>query len=81
MSFHFLCNITHDNTSGYISRTTIILSAGINQTEHRLLLDVIVDIDVLVPWGCLSSRSVTSVIIAETVIVGSVPNMYVNTTE
>ena len=56
-------------------------SAGINQTEHRLLLDIIVDVDVLVPWGCLSSRTTTSVIVAETMIVGSVPDMYVNTTE
>ena len=68
-------------TSPHVQFRCELDAAGINQTEHRLLLDVIVDIDVLVPWGNLSTQAVTEVLIAQTVIVGSVPNLYVNTTE
>jgi hypothetical protein len=50
-------------------------------TEHRLLLDVVVDIDVLVPWGSVKTQAATEVLIAQTVIVGRVPNLYMNTTE
>ncbi len=68
-------------TSARIEFQSQMQAAGINQTEHRLVLRVVVDIDVLVPWGRISSQVVREVIIAETVIVGNVPNMYVNTTE
>ena len=68
-------------TSAHIEFQSQMQAAGINQTEHRLVLRVVVDIDVLVPWGRISSQVVREVIIAETVIVGNVPNMYVNTTE
>lgn len=68
-------------TSAHTEFESQMRSAGINQTEHRLVLKVVVDIDVLVPWGRSSSQVTTEVIIAETVIVGNVPNMYVNTTE
>jgi len=68
-------------TSPHIEFRSELASAGINQTEHHLLLDVVVDIDVLVPWGTLSTQAITEVLIAQTVIVGSVPNLYVNTTE
>ena len=68
-------------TSPHIEFRSALDAAGINQTEHRLFLDVVVDIDVLVPWGTISTQAVTQVLIAQTVIVGRVPNLYVNTTE
>ena len=68
-------------TSPHIQFRSELTAAGINQTEHRLLLDVVVDIDLLVPWGTVSTQAVTEVLIAQTVIVGRVPNLYVNTTE
>lgn len=68
-------------TSAHVEFQSQMRAAGINQNEHRLVLRVVVDIDVLVPWGRASSQVVREVIIAETVIVGNVPNMYVNTTE
>lgn len=68
-------------TSPHIQFRSELTAAGINQTEHRLLLDVVVDIDVLVPWGAVSTQAVTEVLIAQTVIVGRVPNLYVNTTD
>lgn len=68
-------------TSPHIQFRSELSAAGINQTEHRLLLDVVVDIDVLVPWGSVETQATTEVLIAQTVIVGRVPNLYVNTTE
>ena len=50
--------------------------AGINQTLHRLIMEVTVDVAVLV-LGETSSFCVTSeVVVAETVIVGQVPQTY-----
>lgn len=68
-------------TSPHIEFHSELSAAGINQTEHRLLLDVVVDIDVLVPWGSVETQATTEVLIAQTVIVGRVPNLYVNSTE
>ena len=68
-------------TSPHIAFRSELSAAGINQTEHRLLLDVVVDIDVLVPWGSVKTQATTEVLIAQTVIVGRVPNLYMNTTE
>ncbi|MBQ3256171.1 MAG: sporulation protein YunB [Oscillospiraceae bacterium] len=68
-------------TSPHIAFRSELSAAGINQTEHRLLLDVVVDIDVLVPWGSVETQATTEVLIAQTVIVGRVPNLYMNTTE
>ena len=53
--------------------------AGINQTLHKLIMEVSVDVSVLV-LGRSSSFTVTSeVVIAETVIVGQVPDTYLQT--
>ena len=68
-------------TSPHIKFRSELDAAGINQTEHRLLLDVVVDIHVLVPWGSVGTQATTEVLIAQTVIVGRVPNLFVNTTE
>ena len=51
-------------------------AAGINQTRHQIILELVVDIDVLVPWDMLSTQVVSEVLVAETVIVGQVPEMY-----
>ena len=54
--------------------------AGINQTLHQLIMEVSVDVAVLV-LGETSSFTITSeVVVAETVIVGDVPNTYLQTT-
>ena len=51
-------------------------SAGINQTKHQIILELIIDIDVIVPWDTLSTQVVCQTLIAETVIVGKVPETY-----
>ena len=51
-------------------------AAGINQTKHQILLDVEVNMSILLP-GFSTYTTVSNVIsVAETVIVGSVPQTY-----
>lgn len=51
-------------------------SAGINQTRHRIILDVDVSLEVLMGPDSGTDSVLTEVIVAETVIVGSVPDAY-----
>ncbi len=52
-------------------------AVGINQSRYSLKLTADVDIDMLVPWGSAQTAVRAEVPIAETVIVGSVPETYV----
>ena len=51
--------------------------AGINQTQHQILLEVTVSVDILLPGGDLPAEISAQVPVAETIIVGSVPDTYV----
>ena len=51
--------------------------AGINQTKHQILLDVTVNIRIMIPWKTVSAAVNSEVLVAETVIVGKVPETYV----
>ncbi len=53
-----------------------IVTAGINQTKHQIDLSVLVDIDILIPWGTENTQVATEVMIADTVVVGKVPESY-----
>ena len=50
--------------------------AGINQTLHRIILEVEVEITAIIPGFNKSLDIKTNFIVAETIIVGKVPNMY-----
>lgn len=65
-------------TSSRVEFNNSVVTAGINQTKHQINLEVIVDIDVLIPWGTESTQVVTEVLIADTVIVGKVPDTFLN---
>ena len=51
-------------------------SAGINQTLQRILLELRINMSVLTPAGTQSVDVASTVVVAETVIVGSVPQSY-----
>ena len=51
-------------------------SAGINQTRHQILLDVNVNMSILLPGFRTSTKVTNEITVAETVIVGSVPETY-----
>lgn len=52
--------------------------AGINQTTHRIRMDVTITMTILTPIGTESVTSSSTVVVAETVIVGNVPGSYVS---
>jgi sporulation protein YunB len=63
------------SVAGFRSELT---SAGINQTRHQIRLDISVQISLLMPWRTIGSSVETEVLVAETVIVGQVPDSYMN---
>lgn len=65
-------------TSSKVDFKNEIESTGINQTKYQLYLEITMDIDVLIPWGTESARTVTEVLISDTVIVGDVPSTYLD---
>jgi len=65
-------------TSSYSDFRNELESSGINQVKHLIILEVRVQIDVLMPWEVMSTEVVSEVLIAETVLVGDVPNAYLN---
>ena len=68
-------------TSSLVRFDNELVSTGINQSRHAITLRADVDIDVLLPWETIHSTVETDVLVAETVIVGRVPQTYVNITE
>ena len=51
-------------------------SAGINQTRHRIILDVDVHVSILLPGLTTYTKVSNEISVAETVIVGAVPETY-----
>lgn len=52
--------------------------AGINQTLHQIRMNILVNLSVLTPTGTVQTSVSTDVVVAETVIVGTVPDRYVS---
>ena len=50
--------------------------AGINQTRHEIVLHVDVAVSILLPGVTTAARVANAVTVAETVIVGNVPQTY-----
>ncbi|MDP4153083.1 MAG: sporulation protein YunB [Bacillota bacterium] len=61
--------------------SNLFTSAGINQTRLQIMLDVNVNMSVLLPISSTSTDVKTSICIAETVVVGAVPNSYTQVDE
>jgi len=66
------------SVAGFRSELT---SAGINQTRHQILLDLNVAVSLLMPWRTVGTEVNTEILVSETVIVGKVPENYLNWTE
>ena len=52
--------------------------AGINQTLHRLYLDVECEVAILTPFNTMQETIKNQVVLAENVIVGEIPETYYN---
>ncbi len=53
-----------------------LVSAGINQTVHRVQLEISVQVEALLPFYTVTACSDTQYLAAETVVVGDVPQFY-----
>ena len=51
---------------------------GINQTLHRVYLQVKCDVNILTPFDNISREITNQVLLMENVIVGNIPNTYYN---
>lgn len=65
-------------TSSYVRFDNTLISTGINQSRHTLIVKADVDVDIVIPWKTISTTVETDVLIAETVILGRVPDTYLN---
>ncbi len=52
--------------------------AGINQTLHRIYLNVRCTVTILTPFDTINQEISNQVMLAEAVIIGEVPNTYYN---
>ncbi len=52
------------------------IPSGINQTLHRIMLEVIVEADLVFPTETETASYKSTFILSETIIVGDVPNVY-----
>jgi len=55
----------------------VFTDAGINQTHHQIMLTITTQLSILLPGHVITTTNETSICIAETVIVGTVPDMFV----
>lgn len=51
-------------------------SAGINQTIHRIILEIKCDIQILTPFNTIVSSIEDKVILAENIVIGEIPESY-----
>ncbi len=65
-------------TTSTVGFNNTVVTAGINQSKHQITLVVNVDVNVLIPWCKRTANVTTEVLIADTVIVGKVPDTYLN---
>ena len=52
--------------------------AGINQTLHRIYLEVKCNVNILTPYSTIKETIVNQVLLVEGVIIGNIPNTYYN---
>ncbi len=57
---------------------SIFESSGVNQTKHDVYINTKLNYTVLTPAGKAKGSVSTSVLVAQTVIIGDVPNSYIN---
>ena len=65
-------------TSSFVRFDNELISTGINQSRHVIKLVANVDIDIMIPLSTVSTTVETDILVAETVIVGRVPDTYMN---
>ena len=65
-------------SSTFSGFNTDIVSIGINQTRHQITLQLREELTLLMPWRAIDTDVITDIPVAETIIVGQVPQSYLN---
>ena len=65
----------------YSKISSKFMSAGINQTLHQITLTISADVHFIMPWYRSKGNFETDFLLAETIIVGEVPDAYTNVIE
>lgn len=68
-------NFTYDSIT-FVKFKSTFISKGINQTLHKIIVTLSTDISMVIPWYCAKTKVNTSYVVAETLIVGKVPNNF-----
>ena len=55
---------------------TEFVEAGINQTLHRIYLEVRCNVNILTPYDTISETITNQVLLTEGVIIGNIPDTY-----
>lgn len=71
--------LIHSIRNSDASFSSSFTEAGINQTLQQLTMDVLIDVTILVMGQTKSFTVTSSVVVAETVIVGQVPDTFLQT--
>ena len=53
-------------------------SQGINQTLHQIILDITCNVTIVTPYNCTTEKITNQIVLAESVIIGDIPNSYYN---
>ncbi len=53
-------------------------SAGINQTYHKLYMIIEINVNIVLPFRQISEKSEAEVLISESLIIGKIPEVYLN---
>lgn len=56
------------------------MSAGINQTNHRIYMNVQASVSIVLPTASRTIKTNTQILICESIIIGKVPDTYLNST-
>ncbi len=56
------------------------MSAGINQTNHRIYMNVEASVSIVLPTASKTIKTNTQILICESIIIGKVPDTYLNST-
>lgn len=56
------------------------MSAGINQTNHRIYMNVQASVSIVLPTASRTIKTNTQILICESIIIGEVPETYLNST-
>ena len=70
--------ISHLLKAGGIDFKSEFTSAGVNQTLHRVFLEVKCRVSILTPFDTIEDEIINQVILAENIIVGNIPDTYYN---